>query len=113
MHERDDQPAQLLIGRQAALFDLVDELHQPIERILVTGKEDVLFVLEVIVEISFFHVQRVGDLLHCRAVIAEPAEGPGRTVEDVDARRGPQVRVRDAPRTGASPPARLLPGWRD
>ena len=50
------------------------------------GEEDLFLVLEVVVEIALLHVQRGGDLLDRRAVIAEPAERLGGALQDVDAR---------------------------
>ena len=71
----------------AAALDLLEQLHQPIERVLVAGEEDLFLVLEVVVEVPLLHVQRRGDLLDGGAVIAEPAERLGGALQDVDAGR--------------------------
>src|SRR5439155_20349821 len=95
---RIDKRAELLCRAEPAVFDLVEKLQQPIERVLVAGEQNLFFVLEVVVEIAFLHVQRGGDVFDCGAVVAEPAEGLRGALEDVDARRG----CRD----GAARPAR-------
>ena len=61
--ERVDQPPQLDVGGRAAAVDLLEQLRQPIERVLVAGEEDLFLVLEVVVEVPLLHVQRRGDLL--------------------------------------------------
>src|SRR5204863_3905326 len=74
MHERDDQRPELLARRDIAVLNAIEKLQQSIERVLVTGEEDLLLVFEVVVEIAFLHVQRCGDLLDRSAVVAETPE---------------------------------------
>ena len=57
------------------------------------GEENLFLVLEVVVEIALLHVERRGDLLDGRAVIAEAAERRGGALQDVDARRGVRIGV--------------------
>ena len=84
------------------LCSIVEQLHQPIERVLVAGEENLFLVLEVVVEVALLHVQRGGDLLDRRAVIAEPAERLRGAFQDLDARRRVRVGVaRRASRAGA------------
>ena len=88
----------------------VEQLRQPIERVLVAREEDLLLVLEVVVEVPLLHVQRRGDLFDRGAVIAEPAERFRRAFQDVDPRRGLGIGVARAfpprRRGRASPRAR-------
>ena len=83
--ERAHQPAQLVLGRHPAVLDVVEQLHQPIERVLVAGEENLLLVLEVVIEVALLHVERRGDFLHGGAVIPEAAERFGGAFQDVDA----------------------------
>src|SRR2546428_10332280 len=85
--ERDDEPPQLLVRIHAALLDIVEQLHEEVERVLVAGGEDLFLVAEVVIEVALLHVQRRRDLLDGRPLIAELAKGLGRRLEDVDARR--------------------------
>src|SRR5262249_2513581 len=93
MYERVDEAPELLVRAEAAVLDLVQELHQAIERVLVAREENLLLVLEVVVEVPLLHLERGGNLLDRRAVVAKLAEGGRRAFQDVDARRGLRVGV--------------------
>ena len=58
-------------GGKSAALDLVEQIEQAIERVLVTREENLFLVAEVVIEVALLHVQRGGDLLDRRAVIAE------------------------------------------
>ena len=109
VHECHDQAPQLVFGRDAALFDLVEQLVEPVERVLMAREEDLFLVAEVVVQVPLLHVQRGGDFLDRRAVIAEPAERGGGAFEDLHPRRRARVAVAGA----AWPAARAFarPGW--
>src|SRR5690606_19056681 len=49
---------------------------------IVTGKEDLLFVFEVVVKAALGHQQSVADVLHARAVVALAAKGRGGGAQD-------------------------------
>ena len=64
---------------------------QPIERVLVAREEDVFLVAEVVIEIPLFHVERSGNLLDGRAVIAELAKGRRGALQNLHPHRGFRV----------------------
>ena len=80
-------------GAKPLCSHLVEQLQQPIERVLVAGEQNLLFVFEVVVEIALLHAERGRDGFDGRAVIAQPPEGLRRAFEDVDAGRGGCVGV--------------------
>ena len=106
VHERGHETAQLLVGRRRARLDPLEQLRQAIERVLVAGKENLFFVLEVVVEVPFLHVKRGGDLLDGGAVIAELPKGLRRALQDVDARVSLGVGVAGTPALRSAPGGR-------
>ena len=106
VNEEPDQLPEFLVGREAALLDLVELGEEPIERILMTRKENLLLVVEVVVEISLLHVQHGRYLLDRRTVVPETTESRRRALENLDARRDARHDFSRSP--GASP---LPPSW--
>src|SRR6187399_1324544 len=91
MNKRDDQLSQFLIGARAGLLDLGEQMREAIERVLMAGEQNLFLVPEVVVEVPLLHVQRRGDFLDGRAVIAELAKRFRRAFEDFDP--GRRVRI--------------------
>src|SRR5205823_2538496 len=60
---------------------------QPVVRILVAGEENLFLALEVVIEVALVHLQRRGDPLDRRAVVAHSAERDRGALENLDARR--------------------------
>ena len=101
--ERNDQAAKLLLGIESASLHFVEQLVQPIERVLMAGEKDVFLVAEIVVEVPLLHLERGRDLFHGRAVVAEPPKRGGGALEDLHARRRVRVGVARTPRTTAPP----------
>jgi hypothetical protein len=73
-------------ARSPLLLDLVEDLIQPVERVIVAGVENLFLVLEVVVEIALLHVERRRRSAPPVApVIAELAKGLGGALEDFHA----------------------------
>ena len=87
--EREDQLAQLVVRRAtASACTSVHQRQQHVERVVVAGEEDLFLVAEVVVEIPLRHLERRGDFVDARAVIAAAAERRGRALENLDAAIG-------------------------
>src|SRR6266571_1455237 len=100
--KRGDQLPQLLVRSDLAPGDRVEQLGQSVERVLMTGKQNLFLVAEIVIEVSLLHLQRRRDLLDGRPVIAKTAKRSRRRFENVDAcrRRGATVaRTPAAPAT--------------
>src|SRR2546422_100355 len=98
----DDEASQFLVRTGLAAHDVVEQFEEPIQRVLVACEQDLLLVSKVVVEVPLFHVQRGGDLLDGRAVVAELAEGGGCALEDLDPRRAAHTRFGTAAATASA-----------
>ena len=74
--------------RRGVQRDHAAPAEQLVERVIVTGKKDLFFVLEVVVEIALRHVEGGRDFVNARAMVPAPAKRRGRALEDLDATIG-------------------------
>ena len=72
-------------GGERLGLHLRHQRQQHVERVVVAGVEDLFLVLEVVIEIPLRHLERRGDLVDARAVIAAAAERGGGALENLDA----------------------------
>ena len=82
--EREHEPAQLGFRRRRFGLHVGHQRQQLVERVLVAGEENLFLVLEVVVEVALRHFERRGDFVDARAVIAAPAEGRRRALQNLD-----------------------------
>jgi hypothetical protein len=56
------------------VFDLFEHSEKKVESKFVAGKQDVLFILEVVIKVSLCHVEGAGNFIDTRSVVTSAAK---------------------------------------
>lgn len=83
MNEGYDDAPQPFLRRKRTLFDPFEHFQEQVQRVFVTSKQDGLLISEVVVKIAFGHVERAGDFIDTRPVIASMAKRRGGTLKNL------------------------------